>query len=752
MAGLKRPQSEDTDKTQSKKLKTDSTTKSDKKHALKMARKDSKSTKTPKLEGKGDLTIQSKERKGKSGKEKKEKKIKKAPVEGSEDELDEMEVDEVNEDEFQGLSTEPAETPAFRPLSDDEHSEEEGGDEVVEEKPAKKSKKGEEKAEVNPNNPNGTNSREAHAKQKEEKKARKAAKPNADEVQRAKKLWERLRRKSHVPKEERTKLVAELFEIISGRVKDFVFKHDSVRTIQTALKYASMPQRHMIADELKGNYKSLAESRYAKFLIGKLLVEGDVYIRDLILPEFYGNVRRLINHAEASWILDDVYRQVASKEQKAILIREWYGPEFAIFKSDKSELTGTLSEILAKNPEKRKPIMSYLQGLINQLIQKKLTGFTMLHDAMLQYFLNMTPGTEEMKDFLRLIIGDAKEEEVDLLKNLAFTKPGSKIVCLALAYTGAKDRKQILRSYKDTIVMLAADANAQHVLLTAYDVVDDTREITQRVFSELLLTKSEDAEARHEQILGMANEMTSRVPLLYPFAGTAKWLVNKPETVELVKEVHDIRTTTSKKDPEVRRAELITALSPTLLATIAERAAELVLTPYGCQFISEIILSSLGDKSAALDAVAILASGDPSEEGHISSSAAGSRMLKTLIAGGQFSPKEQKIVIRDATLGFADRLYKQVSDHAVAWATGESSFVIVGLIEAEGFKAKKALEKTLKASKKELKIASVTEIVRASKVVEDGAVEKKVVKKRKGGEEGPKGNVGARILLEKLGL
>ena len=77
-----------------------------------------------------------------------------------------------------------------------------------------------------------------------------------------------------MPKDERQGLVAELFDIVTGRVKDFVFKHDSVRTIQTALKYATMPQRHMIAEELKGNYKTLAESRYAKFLIGKLLVEG----------------------------------------------------------------------------------------------------------------------------------------------------------------------------------------------------------------------------------------------------------------------------------------------------------------------------------------------------------------------------------------------------------------------------------------------------------------------------------------------
>jgi pumilio family protein 6 len=119
-----------------------------------------------------------------------------------------------------------------------------------------------------------TTSREAHAKQKQVVRERKAAKPNADMLLRSKKLWERLRRKSHVPLEERNVLVTELFEILTNRVKDFVFKHDAVRVVQTGVKYAKPPQRKMIAMELKGHYRQLAESRYAKFLIGKLLVKG----------------------------------------------------------------------------------------------------------------------------------------------------------------------------------------------------------------------------------------------------------------------------------------------------------------------------------------------------------------------------------------------------------------------------------------------------------------------------------------------
>jgi pumilio family protein 6 len=119
-----------------------------------------------------------------------------------------------------------------------------------------------------------TNSREAHAKQKALARERKAAKPNADIIERSKKLWEKLRLKSHVDKEERKGLVKELFEIITGRVKDFVFKHDSVRVIQTAIKYSTMEQRRMIARELKGEFKVLAEGKYSKFLIAKLVEKG----------------------------------------------------------------------------------------------------------------------------------------------------------------------------------------------------------------------------------------------------------------------------------------------------------------------------------------------------------------------------------------------------------------------------------------------------------------------------------------------
>ena len=135
---------------------------------------------------------------------------------------------------------------------------------------------------------------------------------------------------------------------------------------------------------------------------------------------------------------------MASKEQKATLLREWYGLDFALKEMNKDAApTADLKEILAKEPSKRGPIMKSLGEMINSLIQKSMTGFTMLHDAMLQNFLCMEPGSEEFKEFIELVKGD---EAGDLLKNLAFTPSGARLVCLFFAHGTPKDRKVFIKT------------------------------------------------------------------------------------------------------------------------------------------------------------------------------------------------------------------------------------------------------------------------------------------------------------------
>lgn len=592
-------------------------------------------------------------------------------------------------------------------------------------------------------------SREAHAKQKQLAQERKAAKPLADEVHRTKKIWEQLRRKSHVPKEQRQQLVTELYGIITGRIKDFVLKHDAVRAVQTAIKYSTPDQRKQIAKELQGTYAQLAESRYAKFLIGKLLTQNDDEIRDMIIPEFYGKVRKLINHPEASWIIDDIYRGVATKEQKAQLLREWYGPEFALFKPGSGEITADLTKILAEVPSKRATVLKYLFDMTNGLIQKKMTGFTMLHDAMLQYFVNLKPESEELKEFVEVVKDD---DNGDLLKNMAFTKSGARLVCLLLAWGTAKDRKQIIKTYKDTFQLMCGDPHAHMVILAAYDVIDDTVLTSKTIFPEIF-GKNEEKDIQN--IIFLANDLNARITACYLFEGQSKALfpASHAHSLELLAEIHEIRKKTSKKDPEIRRKELVAAMSPPLLAAVTTSPKELVATSFGCQFVTDVLLSATGDKTAALEAIASTAAGDPtpteSEDTdplyppppHVSLTPHGGKMFKTLIAGGRFDKAAGAVKRVDPPLNFADILYPVIKEHIVKWATGPSSFTVLGLLEAPDFSSQKELLKTLRSNKKSLETAAAGES--ASKAEKTDAK-----KDKSNGKSG--GNQGAKLLLEKL--
>ncbi|KAK1253165.1 hypothetical protein MKX08_004352 [Trichoderma sp. CBMAI-0020] len=598
------------------------------------------------------------------------------------------------------------------------------------------------------------NSRESHAKQKQLALERKAAKPLADEVQRTKKIWERLRIKSQVPKDERQKLVAELYGIITGRVRDFVLKHDAVRAVQTAIKYSTPEQRKQIALELQGTYTQLAEGRYAKFLIGKLLVHNDDEIRDIIIPNFYGKVRKLINHSEASWILDDIYRTVATKEQKALLLREWYGPEFAIKELTKDiKTTSDLKQILEDEPAKRAPVMKSLLELINTLVQKKMTGFTMLHDAMLQYFTNTQPGTEEFNEFVELVKGD---ETSDLLKNLAFTRSGAKLACLLLAYGTAKDRKTLLKAYKDTIQLMSGDQYGHIVILTAFDVIDDTKLTSKTIFPELLGEKEEEMA---QNVVAAANNANARITLLYLLEGFSRSLfpTSHAYDLEVLKEVHEIRKTTSKKEDENRRKELAALISPSLIAAIEASPSDLTASPFGSQFVADVFLSGIGEKQKALEALAQSVSGSPKQEPkedeiatrpHIANTPFGGRMLKSLIQGGRFDKAAGKVKLIDPPLGFSNILYPFIKDSIMDWATGPSSFVVVALLESEEFTSADELKKTLKKNKKLLQKAAEepTAEQKAAKEAAEGSETAKKGKKT----EAPVGNKGSKLLLEKL--
>lgn len=257
---------------------------------------------------------------------------------------------------------------------------------------------------------------------------RKQAKPLGDVIQKSKKIWEQIRRKD-LSKEERTKKIEEHQEMIRGQIKDLAFKHDTSRVVQTALKYGSKAIREEVAKELKGTYVNLAQSSYGKYLVVKVMHYGSPETRTSVAGEFVGHVKRLIRHREASFVIEDIYREYGTPEQKAQMVREFYGVEFAVFGKE-ADADPSLKKILEKSPEKRAVILKHMFDLLTAIVEKGAFFFTIVHRAMLEFVSNVAPGTTDATEFVELV----KEHGAEV----AFSKDGTQVMMRTLALGNAK--------------------------------------------------------------------------------------------------------------------------------------------------------------------------------------------------------------------------------------------------------------------------------------------------------------------------
>lgn len=172
---------------------------------------------------------------------------------------------------------------------------------------------------------------------------------------------------------------------------------------------------------------------YGKYMVVKICHYGSLETKNMVVEEFYGKVRKLIKHREASFVIEDCFREYATPAQKAALLREFYGVEFAIFK-DAKDASASLKEILEKSPEKRAVIMKSLYDLIAAVVEKGAVFFNIIHRVMLEYIINAKLGSTEVTKFIELV-----KEHVALI---AFTKDGTRVVMRCLALGTAKVKKK----------------------------------------------------------------------------------------------------------------------------------------------------------------------------------------------------------------------------------------------------------------------------------------------------------------------
>ncbi|KAG0232515.1 pumilio domain member 6 [Actinomortierella wolfii] len=496
-------------------------------------------------------------------------------------------------------------------------------------------------------------SKESNALKKQLRDQRRAQKPNAEVIVPAKKLWEKLRLKE-LPKPERQEVMKQMMDLIKGKVQEIIFKHDMSRIIQTCLKWGNEEQRNIIAGELVGQYLTLSKSMYGRFIVVKILHYCPKY-RETIIKEFYGKVRQLIKHKEASEIIEDAYSSYANAAQRTALIQEFYGPEFRVFKVDDKK---SLSEILEHSPAKKPTIMKHLLETLTGCMEKGTIGFSIVHRVMLEYFEHAD--AKEIQDMLDIM----KEQAVEMLH----TKEGAQVAMFCLLHATPKDRKAILKSMKPYVHKICKEEYGHMVMLRLFDVVDDTVLVNKAILSEIV-----------KEMEDIAKDKFGRRVILYLLAGRSpKYL--SPQNIDLLAKGDAVRATTSKKDAAVRSSELLNYISPALISLVATKARNLITEPLACQVVFETMLRATGDKQAALDALLELASADPkestSEEPNPLLQMPTDRFYKMLVQSDYKEPKAEP------NLHFGKALLAKISPYLGDYVQqNQSAFIVLALTE-----------------------------------------------------------------------
>lgn len=535
---------------------------------------------------------------------------------------------------------------------------------------------GEEGTSSKPKDPNAA--RESHKAQKALLTQRKAAKPHSELLTEAKRAWS-LARQKNLSRTERTKHINALMDVVRGKVKDIVFKHDASRIVQTIVKYGSAKERNEIAEELKGRYKDLAQNKYSKFLVTKLIRLCPSH-RTSILQEFQGSVMRLLLHREASSVLADAFELYANAYERSILLKDFYGKEAQLFtvtlgsdeerERSKKGLRGVLE---GADKERRRRVLNAVKENLTTVFNnsdKGAVSHAIVHRVLWEY-LSVVNELEDEADKEKAR-REMFETCQDVLAEMVHTKDGSRVVREFIAQGTAKDRKHIVKAIKPHVERMCKDDEAQLVLFTALDVIDDTKLTAKSLVADI-------AAAAHS----LYQSSQGRRSLIYLVSPRTRRHFT-PAQIALLAETDAVRAQTSKKDAAVRADEVCKAASAPLLAWLADEGAAVARDPGGSLVVCEVLLYADGDKAAASETLLrALAAPYPGAEHPIALPHA-SRLYKTLLQGGHFDHAARAVARapRWDALAFARAFVRIVGAETTrAMARDDGAFVVAVLCE-----------------------------------------------------------------------
>lgn len=386
------------------------------------------------------------------------------------------------------------------------------------------------------------------------------------------KLWEKLRSKQNTD-EQSEELSQSVYEIVKGRVFEMALKHDASRALQAAFQRGTTEHRSAIIGELKGKLRDLCMSKYGRQVLLKIMrvSSKDTAMLGPIFGELLGFTRKLLTHKVAGAVIDCMYGEVATPEQRGRMVLHCCGREISML-FDEAAGSIHLSDIFEKHPNKKSAVLGRIHDLLLTLAQKQAIQAKLGLHLLCEYI-------KHAEHVDRMDVIAAVTPLCEPIVEVAGSKEAETALFELLSYGGAKERKTMMKSLKGNWGDLALREYGHRVVMRALDVIDDTTMLRKTVVADVL------DDARLEEVCTHKYGRRVLLHLLAPrdtaFFDQYTISIMQPTFVPASKQDGDNgedggegrMVPTSKKDPDTRRRELLPEVAPKLLSWCTQHAS-----------------------------------------------------------------------------------------------------------------------------------------------------------------------------------
>ncbi|VDM56735.1 unnamed protein product [Angiostrongylus costaricensis] len=327
------------------------------------------------------------------------------------------------------------------------------------------------------------------------------------------------------PKQERDECVSQLYGLVKGYASKLIYAHDTCRIFECLLALK------------RPGITSASAFLHSSCVV---LVTGLFSVFDELSPE--------------------LVRMAKNKYAHFFVLR--------MLKYGCSDKPRTMDEIVAEEPAKIKLIVRHLEEQIFALVEKTTIRLSLCHRL--------------LKDFTTYCDSDQLTNLIDSLKDripeLVHTSDGSYVAMKCVWHANVKDRKLIVKNFKDLVVKTAMEHYGHRVLLAIFDTVDDT----------VLVNKYITAELGHEIKKIILDSWGEKVIhyLVHPRDGRGM----PREEIELLSE-GDLNPF-SKKEKKDRYAELYGKICDPLYTYLSANMESLIFESNRSKFIAACLEST----------------------------------------------------------------------------------------------------------------------------------------------------------------